>query len=87
MRRGAETAIDLVSENSDRYGLVREVLPFVDHLIVNEVEAGRIERNPARGILTIRRAIGYTIPNLLQHIRRVADVMQAEQTKDCDKCW
>ena len=41
-RRGADTAIDLVSENSDRYGLVREVLPFVDHLIVNEVEAGRI---------------------------------------------
>ena len=41
-RRGAETAIDLVSENSDRYGLVREVLPFVDHLIVNEVEAERI---------------------------------------------
>ena len=41
-RRGVETAIDLVSENSDRYGLVREVLPFVDHLIVNEVEAERI---------------------------------------------
>ncbi len=41
-RRGAETAIDLVSENGDRYGLVRDVLPFVDHLIVNEVEAARI---------------------------------------------
>lgn len=41
-RRGAETAIDLVSENSDRYQLVRECLPSVDHLIVNEIEAARI---------------------------------------------
>ena len=41
-RRGIETAIDLVSENSDRYGLVRECLPYVDHLIVNEIEAARI---------------------------------------------
>lgn len=41
-RRGAETAIDLVSENSDRYAFVRECLPFVDHLIVNETEAARI---------------------------------------------
>ena len=41
-RRGAETAIDLVSENSDRYALVRECLPYVDHLIVNEIEASRI---------------------------------------------
>lgn len=40
--RGAETAIDLVSENSDRYALVRECLPYVDHLIVNEIEAARI---------------------------------------------
>jgi len=40
--RGARTAIDLVTENSDRYGLVRECLPFVDFLIVNEVEAARI---------------------------------------------
>lgn len=41
-RRGAKTAIDLVTENSDRYGLVRECLPFVDYLIVNETEAARI---------------------------------------------
>jgi sugar/nucleoside kinase (ribokinase family) len=45
-RRGAETAIDLVSENGDRYGLVRDVLPFVDHLIVNETEAARIAGVP-----------------------------------------
>jgi len=41
-RRGAITAIDLVTENSDRYGLVRECLPYVDHLIINETEAARI---------------------------------------------
>ena len=41
-RRGAKTAIDLVTENSDRYGRVRECLPFVDYLIVNETEAARI---------------------------------------------
>ena len=39
---GAMTAIDLVSENSDRYALVRECLPYVDYLIINEVEAARI---------------------------------------------
>ena len=41
-RIGAETAIDLVSENSDRYSLVRECLQYVDNLIVNEIEAARI---------------------------------------------
>ena len=41
-RIGAETAIDLVSENSDRYSLVRECLPYVDNLIVNEIEAARL---------------------------------------------
>ena len=41
-RRGEKTAIDLVTENSGRYGLVRECLPCVDYLIVNEIEAARI---------------------------------------------
>ena len=41
-RRGVRTAIDLVTENSNRYPLVRECLPFVDYLIVNETEAARI---------------------------------------------
>ncbi|MCQ2388185.1 MAG: carbohydrate kinase family protein [Kiritimatiellae bacterium] len=41
-RRGAVTSIDLVTENSDRYALVRECLPFVDNLIVNEIEAERL---------------------------------------------
>lgn len=40
--RGAKTAIDLVTENSDRYGLVRECLADVDCLIVNESEAASI---------------------------------------------
>ena len=40
--RGIKTSIDLVSENSDRYSLVIPCLPFVDNLIVNETEAGKM---------------------------------------------
>lgn len=41
-RRGIKTSIDLVSENSDRYSLVRPCLPYVDNLIVNEIEGARL---------------------------------------------
>ncbi len=41
-RRGATTSIDLVTENSSRYALVRECLPYVDNLVVNEIEAARL---------------------------------------------
>ena len=37
-----KTSIDLVSENSDRYSLVLPCLPYVDNLIINEVEAGKL---------------------------------------------
>ena len=40
--RGITTSIDLVSENSDRYSLVIPCLPYVDNLIINETEAGKI---------------------------------------------
>ncbi len=40
--KGIKTSIDLVSENSDRYSLVLPCLPFVDNLIINEVEAGNL---------------------------------------------
>ena len=40
--RGIETSIDLVSENSDRYPLVRPCLAYTDYLIVNEFEAGKL---------------------------------------------
>ena len=39
---GIKTSIDLVSENSDRYALVVPCLKYVDNLIINEVEAGKI---------------------------------------------
>ncbi len=39
---GVETSIDLVSENSDRYGLVLPCLPYTDYLIINELEAGKL---------------------------------------------
>ena len=40
--RGIKTSIDLVSENSDRYQLVLPCLPYVDNLIINELEAGKL---------------------------------------------
>ena len=39
---GIETSIDLVSENSDRYNLVKPCLPYTDYLIINELEAGKL---------------------------------------------
>ena len=39
---GVSTSIDLVSENSERYALVLPCLPYVDNLIINEVEAGAL---------------------------------------------
>ena len=41
-KRGISTSIDLVSENSDRYACVLPCLPYVDNLIVNETEAGKM---------------------------------------------
>ena len=41
-KRGIKTSIDLVSENSNRYALVLPCLPFVDNLIINEVEASAL---------------------------------------------
>lgn len=40
--QGIETSIDLVSEDSDRYGLVLPCLPYTDYLIINELEAGKL---------------------------------------------
>jgi sugar/nucleoside kinase (ribokinase family) len=39
---GIHTAVDVVSENSDRFQrIVTPALPHVDYLIINEIEAGR----------------------------------------------
>ncbi len=49
-RHGIRTAIDVVSEESDRFGrLVPPALPHVDYLIINEIEAGRIAGLTVRG--------------------------------------
>lgn len=40
--KGIRTSIDLVSENSDRYALVKPCLSYTDYLIVNELEAGML---------------------------------------------
>ncbi len=39
---GIKTSIDLVSENSDRYHIVKDCLKYVDNIIINELEAGMI---------------------------------------------
>ena len=39
---GIKTSIDLVSENSNRYDVVKECLPYIDNVIINEHEAGMI---------------------------------------------
>ena len=39
---GILTSIDLVSESSDRYACVLPCLPYVDNLIINELEAGKL---------------------------------------------
>lgn len=46
---GYKVSVDVISEESDRYlTAVRPCLPFIDYLIVNETEAGRISRLPVR---------------------------------------
>jgi sugar/nucleoside kinase (ribokinase family) len=40
--KGIKTSIDLVSENSDRYHIVKSCLKYVDNVIINELEAGMI---------------------------------------------
>lgn len=39
---GIKTSIDLVSENSDRYHIVKDCLQYTDNVIINELEAGMI---------------------------------------------
>ena len=41
-KMGMETSIDLVSENSQRYALVKPCLPYTDYMIINELEAGKL---------------------------------------------
>ena len=40
--RGIKTSIDLVSENSNRYHIVKDCLKYTDNVIINELEAGMI---------------------------------------------
>jgi len=40
--RGIATAVDVVSEDSDRFAtVVTPALPYIDYLVINEIEAGR----------------------------------------------
>lgn len=57
--KGIKTSIDLVSENSNRYHIVKDCLKYTDNVIINELEAGMIaEIEPCRENLeSIARAI------------------------------
>ncbi|MDY2914013.1 MAG: carbohydrate kinase family protein [Candidatus Enteromonas sp.] len=62
--KGIETSIDLVSENSDRYGILIPCLPYVDYLIINEVEAGRLtdmEVNAQNAEEALRRLLAFGV--------------------------
>ncbi len=56
---GIKTSIDLVTENSDRFSKVISCLPYVDNLIINEVEAGAIigETPSDKNIVSIAQKI------------------------------
>ncbi|MBQ8409057.1 MAG: carbohydrate kinase family protein [Clostridia bacterium] len=41
-KQGIKTSIDMVSENSNRYHIVKDCLRYTDNVIVNEFEAGMI---------------------------------------------
>ena len=46
---GIKTSIDLVSENSDRYSIVKNCLKYIDNIIINEHEAAMIVgKEPSR---------------------------------------
>lgn len=53
---GIETSLDLVTEQSEKFGIVHHALPHVDYLIINELEAERLSgmelRNKAGKLLT-----------------------------------
>ena len=57
--KGIKTSIDLVSENSNRYHIVKDCLKYTDNVIINELEAGMIAGiEPCRENLeSIARAI------------------------------
>ena len=41
-KAGIKTSIDLVTENSNRYSKALPCLPYVDNIIINEIEAGAL---------------------------------------------
>ncbi|TSA37195.1 MAG: carbohydrate kinase family protein [Porphyromonadaceae bacterium] len=48
--QGYKVSVDVISEESDRYQtVVLPCLPYIDYLIINETEAGRICGLPVRG--------------------------------------
>lgn len=50
LANGLETSVDLVSESGNRFkSIVSHALPYTDHLIINEEEAGKLTNYVIRG--------------------------------------
>ena len=69
-KRGIQTSVDVVSETGDRFAkLVTPSLPYVDYLIINELEAGRtvgVELRDDKDALILDR-----IPDVLRALKRL----------------
>lgn len=68
--KGYKISVDVISEESDRYlTVVLPCLPFIDYLIINETEAGRISRIPLRNLrgLIDRESLGLAAKILIDN--------------------
>ena len=76
--QGIRTSIDMVSENSDRYDLVKPCLPYTDYLIINELEAG---------MLTGTEPTNENLPAIAQKLREMGVREKVIiQKPDCSVC-
>ena len=75
-KRGIKTSVDVVSETGDRYQkIVRPALPYVDDLVINEIEGGKIAGiDPYAGVTDVSGSenVGTFYRNLEQIARKQA---------------
>ncbi len=80
-RRGITTSIDLVSESSDRYSIVLPCLPYVDNLIINEIEAGKLT-----GLSPVYENLGVIAHKLLELGVRQRVILHMNELSLCADC-
>lgn len=68
-KAGIETAVDIATESSDRYQeIVHPCLPYIDHLIINELEAGYTTK------IKLRKKTGLDLKALKMAARKLIDL-------------